>query len=515
MDYLRQLGPVVLDHRFRRLTESLLRSAEEIYQQRGLRFRARWASTYTILYNEGPTAIGEIADRLRLTHPGVIGIADEMSEAGVAVTVRDPNDARRRLVELTKRGRDMSRELFAIWKALGDAQKKRFTSAGCDIMAVMERVEDGLAAQPLAVEVLDKVSTQLSRTAAKKTRSRRGAVKAALVLSVLVGAAAPFHRAPAQDVTLAVPLDAATRGQVVNALADSLINSYIYEAKGRMIADSLRAELRSGAYDAISAGDAFALRLNQTLRRLSNDRHLGVSYTRAPRGRRVVVNPDSAARHADSVMNAVLTARTVSPVFSEPDVGVGSARILKGNVGYLDLRGFSGDPAAIQAIDSVMKLFANTDAIIIDLGRNRGGGVPVIQHLSTYFFDKRVHLVSGFRRGMDSPSERWTLDNVPGKRLPKTPVYVLTSRNTVSAAESFTFGLRNHNRITTVGEPTAGGGHFGGFVGLPAGFSFFLPRGRTYNPVTNEGWEAEGLQPDVAVPYEKSLETALGLATRK
>jgi C-terminal processing protease CtpA/Prc len=162
-----------------------------------------------------------------------------------------------------------------------------------------------------------------------------------------------------------------------------------------------------------------------------------------------------------------------------------------------------------------MKLFANTDAIIIDLGRNRGGGVPVIQHLSTYFFDKRVHLVSGFMRGMDRPSERWTLDNVPGKRFPKTPVYVLTSRNTISAAESFTFGLRNHNRITTVGEPTAGGGHFGGFVGLPAGFSFFLPRGRTYNPVTNEGWEAEGLQPDVAVPYEKSLETALGLATRK
>ena len=103
---------------------------------------------------------------------------------------------------------------------------------------------------------------------------------------------------------------------------------------------------------------------------------------------------------------------------------------------------------------------------------------------------------------------------VPGKRLPQTPVYILTSRSTISAAESFAFGLRNHKRVTIVGEPTAGGGHFGGFVQLTPGFSVFLPRGRTFNPATHEGWEAEGLQPDISVPYAKALATALELATR-
>ncbi len=89
---------------------------------------------------------------------------------------------------------------------------------------------------------------------------------------------------------------------------------------------------------------------------------------------------------------------------------------------------------------------------------------------------------------------------------------MLTSRSTISAAESFAFGLRNHKRITIVGEPTAGGGHFGGFVNLTPGFSVFLPTGRTFNPATNQGWEAEGLKPDVGVPYDKALETALDLA---
>src|SRR5687768_8560539 len=126
MDYIRQLGPVVLDHRFRRMTEALLRAAEDIYQARQLPFRGRWASTYQLLYSEGPLAVGEIAGRLRLTHPGVIGITDEMIAAGIVVAVRDPDDSRRRVLDLNPRGRRMSAELFGIWKELGKAQRERF-----------------------------------------------------------------------------------------------------------------------------------------------------------------------------------------------------------------------------------------------------------------------------------------------------------------------------------------------------------------------------------------------------
>jgi C-terminal processing protease CtpA/Prc len=116
---------------------------------------------------------------------------------------------------------------------------------------------------------------------------------------------------------------------------------------------------------------------------------------------------------------------------------------------------------------------------------------------------------------MDAPMERWTAERVSGKRRPDIPVYVLTSSNTISAAESFTFGLRINNRATVVGERTAGGGHFGGFVPLTAGFRVFLPRGRTYDPRTNRGWEAEGLKPDVEVSYSEALPAALKLIQAK
>jgi C-terminal processing protease CtpA/Prc len=136
----------------------------------------------------------------------------------------------------------------------------------------------------------------------------------------------------------------------------------------------------------------------------------------------------------------------------------------------------------------------------------------MVRLLSTYLFDRPTHLVSSFMRGMSEPSERWTLPQVLGPRLASVPVFVLTSSLTISAAESFVFGLKAHDRVTIIGEPTAGGGHFGGVVSLPGGFSMFLPRGRTYDPRTNEGWEATGIQPDVRVPYERALETALEMA---
>jgi hypothetical protein len=97
-------------------------------------------------------------------------------------------------------------------------------------------------------------------------------------------------------------------------------------------------------------------------------------------------------------------------------------------------------------------------------------------------------------------------------------VYVLTSRNTFSAAEEFSFDLRNLERATIVGDTTGGGGHtvagytfdFGGFrMGIR------LPYGRAYNPENNEGWEGIGVIPHIAVPAAQALETAHADALRK
>jgi retinol-binding protein 3 len=490
MDYVRELGALALDHRFRRMTETLLRTADELYEARGLPFRARWTSTYQLLFSHGPLGITDLADRLRLTHPAIIGITDAMREEGLVSEARDRHDARRRMVALTARARQLDGELRALWKALADVQHERFAAVGVDIVPVLDAVEDDITQRPLTAEVLDRLGPV--DTPRSRARGRRGAIATAVALCIAGASAHAQSPSPSPRV-------------VVQAIADSLVGGYIYETTGRVFADSLRTLSVSGHFDSLS-GASLANAVTSVLQRIGHDRHLGIRFDGAREPSTSGPVRVSRRRASDAGAGAV----------SNDPLRFGFARVerLPDNIGYLDVRGFSNDPDALRFADSVMATFADARALIIDLGQNRGGGPEMVRLLSTYLFDRPTHLVSSFMRGMSEPSERWTLPQVRGPRLASVPVFVLTSSLTISAAESFVFGLKAHDRITIVGEPTAGGGHFGDVIPLPGDFSMFLPRGRTYDPRTNKGWEATGIQPDIRVPYERALDKALEMARK-
>lgn len=302
----------------------------------------------------------------------------------------------------------------------------------------------------------------------------------------LSGAAQPSG----SQVPASQPLDAEMRQEVIESLSETLIEGYIYEEAGREMAAHIRAHLQQGAYDSLTDHREFADKLTRDLREISSDLHLRIRYGASsppPGGRR-----RGPARERDG----------------PDDYGFLKDDVLEGNVGYIDMRSFQWSEEALAKADQVMARLSGVDALIIDLGRNSGGGEPMVKHLSAYLFAGDTHLVNTFMRGWDEPHQRWTAEGIKGKRLPDIPVYVLTSRRTFSAAESFTFGLKINDRVTIVGERTGGGGHWGGPRPLVHGYSVWLPRGRTYDPETGKGWEAEGIQPDIEVPYVEALETA-------
>ena len=105
-----------------------------------------------------------------------------------------------------------------------------------------------------------------------------------------------------------------------------------------------------------------------------------------------------------------------------------------------------------------------------------------------------------------STKQFWTLPYVPGPRLPDVPVYVLTSGRTFSAAEEFTYNLKNLERATIVGETTGGGAHpvdrhsfdFGDYQVILS-----LPFGRAVNPITDTNWEGTGIEPHLVCASQR------------
>lgn len=297
-------------------------------------------------------------------------------------------------------------------------------------------------------------------------------------------------------------LDAATKKQVIDGAIDHMRRAYIFEDVAEKMAAALKTHETKGAYEAIAAPREFAETLTRHLQDVSRDKHLRVLYDPAGLPQRRVPTAEDRARQ----------------LAEERRRNFGFQRVerLDGNVGYIELLGFSGSEDVAEAAVPAMNFLANTDALIFDLRRNGGGSPVTIGLLSSYLFDQVVHLNDFYIRETDTRRQFFTTADVKGRRYGAAkPVFVLTSNRTFSAAEEFTYNLKNLERATIVGETTGGGAHPGGVRRITDHFGIWLPNGRAINPITKTNWEGVGIQPHIPVPAADAMRAAHLAALKK
>jgi hypothetical protein len=311
----------------------------------------------------------------------------------------------------------------------------------------------------------------------------------------------PDAGAPADDVV--TTLTPALRAQLVDAVAARLIEHYVDEAQARRIAAHLRERLQAHAYDTLASPAQFAEQLTHDLRDVNGDLHLGLHYDPRPRAVRQQLPTPGAA--------AVASAPAAGPSSQVLDsqrqnYGITRVEILEGNVGYLELSGFDGNDGFEAAYVDALRLLSHTDAVIVDLRRNGGGSGETSHFLFSHFLSATpVATISIASRETPTPQVMHSLAEVPGPRRPDVPLYVLTSRNTVSAAEEFSFVLANQKRATLVGSRTAGAGHMVAEVAVGHGFELGVSITRVSDPVSGREWEGNGVTPTLAVAPKQAL----------
>ena len=159
-DYITRLGSLVIDHRLRRILDHLLEAQAQVYAQEDIHFEPRWTSTFLLLEEEGPLGVTEIARRLQYTHPGIIKFTNGMIAADLIIQLDDPQDERRRLLQLSPRGKRLAPRLHRIWGALREAQSEIFKQAGCEVLNLLQRVDLELAKCPLAERVMQRLEKE-------------------------------------------------------------------------------------------------------------------------------------------------------------------------------------------------------------------------------------------------------------------------------------------------------------------------------------------------------------------
>ncbi|GLY36570.1 interphotoreceptor retinoid-binding protein [Amycolatopsis sp. NBRC 101858] len=272
---------------------------------------------------------------------------------------------------------------------------------------------------------------------------------------------------------------------------------YVFPDVAAKLAEVLRERLGEGAYSGL--GDAeFATLVTTDLQSVNGDQHLRLRHHVDP----VAEDGDAAVNSDGFRVEAELEG-----------FGIAEVKRLAGNVGYLDTTMLYPPELAGPAIAAAMTLLAPTDALLLDVRRNRGGTPGTSALLQTYLVDEQVHYLDIYEREGHQTIQMWTLPYVPGLRFGGTkPVWVLTGPRTFSGGEDLAFSLQQQGRAKTVGEATRGGAHPREQYKVDTYLDVTVSIARSFHPETGENWEGTGVRPDLPVAADRAFDTAYALA---
>lgn len=293
-----------------------------------------------------------------------------------------------------------------------------------------------------------------------------------------------------------MPIDAADVQNIVEGAASAVERNYVFADRALEIAKLVRGKARSGDYASIRTAQELRKQLETDLRSTHGDKHLMISFSAAP-----LPDPDPQPLSAEATEQD-------QRYGAYSNNGFVKAERLEGNIGYLDIRGFSKPGTLRDAAAAAFGFVADTAALIVDMRRNGGGWPAGVAWISSYLFQDRVHLNDLVHRQGNRVEEFWTTPSVPGRKFAERPVYVLTSKDTFSGGEEFAYNLQALKRATIVGEVTGGGAHPVKPFRLSEHFEVFVPFARAVNPVTKANWEGRGVKPDVVVSADAALNHA-------
>jgi hypothetical protein len=292
------------------------------------------------------------------------------------------------------------------------------------------------------------------------------------------------------------PMTPALAKVVIDTLSKALIANYVFTDKAQVMSKYLHGQLTKGAYRDIRDPQVFARQISVDLQTACPDLHMNFGYDArlAQMGPPPMRGPDP---HRDSLRNADMAAH---------NFGFTASEILSRNIGYVKFNGFVDvSPSAIKTVTAAFRFIQYSKALIIDLRENHGGSPAMVRQVLSYFFAEKTRVNDIIVPNKRDTTKGWTDPTATDGITLRMPVYVLTSTQTVSAAEDFAYAMQATKRGIVAGEKTAGGSHPTGPVFLGHGFVAGIPFAHTYNIHTGTEWEGTGVVPEIAVKADASL----------
>jgi DNA-binding MarR family transcriptional regulator len=148
-DYIESQGRAFLAHRLRRSSELILEQVGAVLVRKALSVPPRGASMLMLIDERAPIGVVEISRRLQLSHPLIVRMAQRFEALGLVTVERDPDDARRKRLVPTAKGRAEAAAVRRFNAALDAMFERLLGEIGCDLIAVLDRLDAALRTIPV------------------------------------------------------------------------------------------------------------------------------------------------------------------------------------------------------------------------------------------------------------------------------------------------------------------------------------------------------------------------------
>jgi DNA-binding MarR family transcriptional regulator len=156
MSFYASLGYLVFGSRLRRLSEYFLMEVNKVYEQSGIAFDASWFPVFYILSRQQNIPLIDIAEQLEVSHSAVSQLITGLKKKGLVKTAPCPDDGRRQLVMLSKKGEELLQQVQPVWVAITVAMKELTEEQKQSrlLLEAVSQVESAVQETPLSMRIL-------------------------------------------------------------------------------------------------------------------------------------------------------------------------------------------------------------------------------------------------------------------------------------------------------------------------------------------------------------------------
>lgn len=156
-NYYKDLGELVLGSRLRKISEKLLLEISAIYKTNGIDFEPGWFHILHLLSEKKELSITGIADILQVSHPSVIQVVKVLEKRNLIHTFPGKEDRRKRMLRLTKDGRQLIEQVEPLWKKIKVAVAELLSKGKHSrlLLQALTEIEENLDEQPLLHKVME------------------------------------------------------------------------------------------------------------------------------------------------------------------------------------------------------------------------------------------------------------------------------------------------------------------------------------------------------------------------